>query len=571
MVYVDEDGDEVQVDSSSALAAAIQLATTRHTRIIQMCVREANHVTTTQQAQAQAQSQQEDEQWERIAEENSPVVGVQATPSEPASLVLESPAAKDSSAATNAAPKIDFSNPLVAGAFGSSTSSSVSVPVASPSIAASSPSASGWSVFNIFGLASTQANTTTAAKGETVTAPIAPITSLPVAATPLPVSNPSQSDSLSSSTSSHSSASLSSSAFLALSSTDRSFWDSQSNPSSQVDGVNPFVAAMDAQFALTAAGRNPMELTAAEQGQLDASEVTANVLAHVFNAMLTRAEQHIDIESSDSTLMPQRGFFLRDPHFSLLESLRGIDMAAFNNVINDFVAVCAKHIEKREEEEMEQTEEAKLAQVAASMEAAQAADERMAAEFARQAAESSVIAQSLMAAHEQRSGSRLPVDAARAEEEASARLDHQAEQLALEARAIKMAKLQERMEAEEEKMRQVKREIEREAEQLAHAAGAGASSPNVLLIPSSLSLDAAASPVFVPLVPIPVATPLHGPAQSAADRFNAALSELRAMGFTDDALNTHMLQKTNLDMGQTLDWLMADQATQGALKAELKL
>ena len=93
----------------------------------------------------------------------------------------------------------------------------------------------------------------------------------------------------------------------------------------------------------------------------------------------------------------------------------------------------------------------------------------------------------------------------------------------------------------------------------------------VAAAPVAAPQSLASSPVLVssPPVSLPVAAPLDASALSAAQRFNGALSELREMGFCDDALNTLLLQRNGHDIGAVVDWLATNEACGGELKVAL--
>lgn len=374
----------------------------------------------------------------------------------------------------------------------------------------------------------------------------------PVAAAPAPVAAevavapvPEPASSAASSVSSPAVAPLASKDWASVSqdlSLPRDLEANNSQNSSQTNSLlnsNTFVAAMDEE---------------ANNGRPD-------VLAQVIQSMLRRAEERVGVAFLPASGSSCNGGWMRKPT-QLLDALKDIDASAFAGVIEQFAEVAARHVAEREAR-LAAEEAARVAELVAEMER-QALAEEQAREQARELAR-------------------------QAEERAEAQRKLEAEELAAfeaKKRAIALAeqKLQEeRAAAAEMEARAAARAEQAAAAREAAAASAAAAAaasvspiprlpaePCLAFVPEQPAPVLAPSPVLVPSVAVPVASPIGQEALSASQRINSLLTELRSMGFTNDQLNTQLLQQTNFDIGATLDWLATDAATGGELSAALR-
>lgn len=659
LTYLDEDGEEVELESTADVLDALVQAR-RGSAILALFIRpplclarssllgegewerldDANASANQNDAKQQSEedSSSSDESSESESESESEDDGERdidggeaaagalpiespATPLQPVTVVRCEPLVDSAAAAVSPSPASPSSLPSVAAAAPvpivyevksddapPAAAQSEAVPIAAAPVtaaSAASPSSASWSLFNIFGRngtpsSSSSSSSSVVAVAVPVAVPAKDASALVVAAgasqesalvdesqlgSPLP-------DSVASLDSGAFPSSLSSSA-VSLAAPSQA-GDSQSSSLMQLD-LHQHQHQQQSRDS-----DNHLHLPDCPRGgnMWDSSEISYDVLSSVLTSMLARTEERLGLVLDDDSALASGHShgLVRAPHQALLTALRGLRPESFAPVVHAFVEVCAKHVEEREAEERA-LEEARLAELVRELEAraleeeaarlAEAEAERArVVECARREAEEEAERQAelarLAAEEEAARRHRLSLqreEAAQARREAlrqaeEAQMEHQAQ---LEIIALRTAQLRAELEAEqaeaeaaaheEEAPHDAEEELEAaQAEDPAdHAAVDDVAEPVVGYPIASRS----PSPVSVQAVPIPVAMPLRPSAASSAQRFNAARSELVAMGFTDDALNTFVLQRTGLDIGAAVDWLMTDAATGGALKNEI--
>ena len=573
LTYVDEDGEEVELETDSDLTDAAGQAAARSPRLLEVFLRPPTHAHTNM-----LRSGLLDGEWESVqGDSNSPAVQSRSiAPTHvpavaPAAAVVAAPLQpqevekKEEHKAESAAASPEKPAPVADEAAGQSSPPAVAVSapaaaVPAASSPASSPSGFVGSLFSIFGRSAAAASPAAAATEPAAgsSADIVP-------------DHSSSSDSLSAS-----SASLNGSSASVVESAQRPF---ASWPHDSVDGEgdaqpisnsNSFVAAMDELAEEQRLQR--------EQGSRDGRAQQA--LAAAFTAMLERAVLGLGLDgvAVPVAAAPGRREWVPRPSGALLAALSGIEASAFEPAVAQFVAVCTAHAAERERQ-MRQAEEEKLAALVAEMEREAEekrrreeaeAEERRLIEEAEAEAKRQQEAEAEAAAAAVAQRQREEAEAAqRASAQAEAERAAAAEERAAEARA-EADRAQQAAEPEEEQPQLPLEPCLMFASRVPVAEAepeVAAAEPVAAPQPQSL----ANSPVLVasPAVSLPVAAPLDASAHSAAQRFNAALSELRDMGFGDDALNTLLLQRNGHDIGAVVDWLATNEACGGELKVAL--
>lgn len=565
LTYVDEDGEEVELETDSDLADAAAQANARSPRLLEVFLRPPTHVHSNMQRSALL-----DAEWESVqGDSNSPAVqsrsitaaaapapatvAVAAAPvedqekeehkkAEPAVAAPEKPAPVAVEEAAVAAK----SSPPAA-----SAAPAVSAPAASTP--ASSPSGFVGSLFSIFGRSAAQ---TPSQAPESGAADVAPESS----------------DSLSASSASLSSVCGSSSSVVESAQKPFATWSQEPIENENDAQSQSFIQAMD-ELAEEQRLRR-------EQGSSDGRAQQA--IAEVFAAMLNRAEESLGLSgvavSPSASGAGGRREWTARPSVALLGALSGIEAAAFEPAIAQFVAVCTAHAAANERRRRDEEEE-KLAAIVREMER-EAEEKRLRDEAEAEAedAQRRKIEAEAEAVQRARAEAEAEAEAKRAaveEAERNAAAEEQAAEARLQREAQAEAARAQQAQAEEEEPQLPREPCLMFAGRVPVAAvdvNAEAVADPVAADPAVAPQSLAGSPVLVPAVPsvaLPVASPLDASALSSAQRFNAALSELRDMGFGDDALNTLLLQRNNHDIGAVVDWLATNEACGGELKLAL--
>jgi hypothetical protein len=521
LTYSDEDGEEVELDSVADLTEALRLAQQRN-HILDLHVREPNHSALLQQSSLVGGG------WESVEPSSSSLAAksfvVEKEEEQPAANAhADKPAPAQEKDALESPPP-----PAVAAAPAAEERKEESVPAQAPeagaAAAADQPAVSpskGW-----FG----------GLFGGRVPAPASPSS---VVAPPAPSSAPS----------------IDSSDVPSIASSHASLGDS-------------LLEAVDSGMLVQPRNR----LTATQAA-------TQAVLKNLFDQALQQTAVALGVPTQqDSPANP----WLAPPSSPLLDALCGLQADALEPLKAQFVSLCVAHVKQREMRDSQLAEQAAAKAAAEEAAAAAKAAEEVAA-AAKSAEEERVrrLEQERQEMLEQERKRRQEEAAAEAEREAvaeKARAEAEAAKAAAEAEAQKRIAEEQAQQAEEAARvaaaqvaaaRQAQAAAEAAAAEAAAIAAAAAAAAPVPAVEHKEDNEAGA-PVLVDPVRVPVAAPVNPVARADVARFEAQLSELSAMGFNDRMLNEHFLQQTGGNVGATLDWLQADEATGGEVKQSLE-